>query len=214
MTIIDAENTVYDNLIEMHFHDYFINRGIELSGLDYKSVDNSVFEAAFRYIYKRLFKPDKTTVRYNNKKTKIDLRDIDELDVIADAYIDIIKAYNIIPFDKYFLELTGIHQDTWNSWKNEEYSHGGLSHLYSDLYKKIHNLPKEQVRNKMADDKIGLQSLANNDIEVGLEYNNKRQEEHVRARALTAAELPKLQPPELSENNIQLPVIDAEKVVD
>lgn len=185
MTILDCDNTVYDNAIEMHFHEYFERRNILLSGLDYKYVDNSVFEAAFRYIYKKLFKPDITTVRYNNKNTKIDLKDIDELNNIADIYIDIIKDYNIIPFDKYFLELTGIHKDTWNSWKNEEYSHDGLSSLYSDLYKKIHELPREQVRNKMADDKIGIQSLANNDIDVGLEYNNKRQIESAEAKKRT-----------------------------
>lgn len=169
----------------MHFHEYFERRNILLSGLDYKYVDNSVFEAAFRYIYKKLFKPDITTVRYNNKNTKIDLKDIDALNNIADIYIDIIKDYNIIPFDKYFLELTGIHKDTWNSWKNEEYSHNGLSSLYSDLYKKIHELPREQVRNKMADDKIGIQSLANNDVDVGLEYNNKRQIESAEAKKRT-----------------------------
>lgn len=185
MTILDCDNTVYDNAIEMHFHEYFERRNILLSGLDYKYVDNSVFEAAFRYVYKKLFKPDITTVRYNNKNTKINLKDIDELNNIADIYIDIIKEYNIIPFDKYFLELTGIHKDTWNSWKNEEYSHDGLSSLYSDLYKKIHELPREQVRNKMADDKIGIQSLANNDVDVGLEYNNKRQIESAEAKKRT-----------------------------
>lgn len=192
MTILDCDNTVYDNAIEMYFHEYFLNRDIDISGLNYKDVDNSVFEDAMRYIYRRLFKPDKTTVRYNNKNTKIDLKNIDELNDIAECYINLIKGYNITPFDNFFLQMTGIHKDTWNSWKNEEYSHNGLSHLYSDLYKKIHDLPRQQVRNNMSKDKIGIQSLANNDPDVGLEYNSKKQFEAVRARVLTSDELPRL----------------------
>lgn len=192
MTVLEANNCVYDNAIEERFCEYFDNRQIDISGLEYKNVDNSTFEAAFRYIYRCLFKPDKTTVRYNNKKTKINLRDIDEIDAIAEAYIDIIKAYNIIPYDKFFLEMTGIHPDTLNSWKNEEYSHGGLSKQYSEIYKKIHILPKEQVLNKLSGDRIGLQSLANNEPDVQLEYNNKRQIEEAKARQLDAEDVRKL----------------------
>lgn len=189
MTIIDCDNTVYDNAIEMYFHEYFENRGISISGTDYKSVDNSVFEAAFRYVYKKLFKPDKTTVRYNNKNTKINLRDIDELNIIADAYIDIIKDYAIIPYDKFFQELTGIHKDTWNSWKNNEYSHGGLSDLYSELVKKIQCLPKEQTINRMTGTPVNLLALANNEPEFRMEYNSKRQLEEVSAKQLSGADI-------------------------
>lgn len=189
MTIIDCDNTVYDNAIEMYFREYFDNRGISIDGTDYKSVDNSVFEAAFRYVYKKLFKPDKTTVRYNNKNTKIDLRDIDELNTIADAYIDIIKDYAIIPYDKFFLELTGIHKDTWNSWKNCEYSHGGLSILYSELVKKIQCLPKEQTINRMTGTPVNLLALANNEPEFRMEYNSKRQIEEVTARQLSGEDI-------------------------
>lgn len=189
MTIIDQDNIVYENSIEQYFHEYFENRGISLEGTSYKSVDNSLYEAAFRYVFKKLFKPDKTTVRYNNRKTKIDLRNIDELNLIADAYIDIIKDYAIIPYDKFFLELTGIHQDTWNSWKREEYSHGGLSHLYSELVQKIKCLSKEQGFNRLVDDKTGLMQVANNDPWLGMEYNNKRQLEEATAKQLTGADI-------------------------
>lgn len=189
MTILDCSNTVYDNAIEMYFHEYFDNRGISIDGDDYKKVDNSVFEAAFRYVYKKLFKPDKTTVRYNNKKTKINLRDIDELDRIADAYINIIKDYAIVPFDKFFLEMTGIHGDTFNSWKNKEYKHGGLSQEYSELTQKIHCLSKEQGFNRLVDDKTGLMQVANNDPWLGMEYNNKRQLEEATARQLTSTDI-------------------------
>lgn len=185
MTIIDCDSTIYDNAIEMFFHEYFDNRGISIDGTDYKSVDNSVFEAAFRYVYKKLFKPDKTTVRYNNKNTKIDLKNIDELNSIADAYIDIIKAYSIIPYDKFFLELTGIHRDTFNSWYRCEYNHGGLSNLYSDLVKKIQCLPKEQAINRMTGTPVSLIALANNEPEFRMEYNSKRQLEEETTRRLS-----------------------------
>lgn len=189
MTIIDYDNTVYENAIEMYFHEYFENRGISIDGTGYKAIDNSLFEAAFRYVYKKLFKPDKTTVRYNNKNTKIDLKDIDELNIIADAYIDIIKDYAIIPYDKFFLELTGIHKDTFNSWSRCEYSHGGLSILYSDLVKKIQCLPKEQTINRMTGTPVNLLALANNEPEFRMEYNSKRQLEEVTARQLSGADI-------------------------
>lgn len=188
---LDSESTIYDNAIEMYFYEYFENRGISLQGLDYQKIDNSLFEGAFSYVYKKLFKPDNTTVRYNNKNTKINLRDIDELNNIADMYIDIIKGFNVTPFDNFFLKLTGIHKDTWNSWKREEYSHNGLSSLYSDLYEKIHDLPRQQVRNNVAD-KLPV-ALANNDPDVGLEYEKNNQINRVEAiRILTDAELPRL----------------------
>lgn len=191
MISLDSENTVYDNAIEMYFYEYFENRDISLQGLDYKQIDNSLFEAAFSYVYKKLFKPDNTTVRYNNKNTKINLRDIDELNYIADIYIDIVKGFNIIPFDYFFLKLTGISKDTWNSWKREEYSHNGLSSLYSELYEKVHDLPKQQTRNKLAN-QMAI-ALANNDSEVGLEYEKNNQIHRVEAiKALADAELPRL----------------------
>lgn len=173
MINLDSESTAYDNAIEMYFCEYFENRGISLQGLDYQKINNSLFEGALSYVYKKLFKPDNTTVRYNNKNTKIDLRDIDELNNIADIYIDIVKGFNITPFDNFFLKLTGIHKDTWNSWKREEYNHNGLSSLYSDLYEKIHDLPKQQVRNNVAD-KLPV-ALANNDSDVALEYEKNSQ---------------------------------------
>ncbi len=212
MTIIDSNNAVYDNMIEAYFHEYFDNRGIDISGDAYKKVDNSVFEAAFRYVYKMLFKPDKTTVRYNNKNTKINLRDIDELNVIADAYIDLIKDYSIIPFDKFFLELTGIHPDTWNSWKNGEYSHGGLSSLYSDLVQKVKALPKEQAMNRMTGTPVSLIALANNEPELRMEYNSKRQLEEETTRRLSDADIRAMLTARNGQNDVK--TIDAQDVVD
>lgn len=193
MTILDCDNTIYDNAIEMYFHEYFENRGIDISGLEFQRINNSLYEGALRYIYRKLFKPDRDTIRYNNKKTKIDLRDIDLLEEIVEDYSDIVKDYNIKPFKQFFTALTGICKDTLCSWRNKEYDHQGLSSRYSDLVKKIDILSGEQIQNNLADDRIGHQSLANNDDDVGLGYakgNNQLLLTDI--KVLTAEELPKL----------------------
>ena len=202
MIVLDAENTVYENAIEQHFHEYFENRGISIQGLDFQKINNSVYEGALRYIYRKLFKPDKDTIRYNNKNTKIDLRDIDTLEDIVEHYTDIVKDYNIKPFSKFFTALTGISKDTLCSWRNREYEHGGMSARYSDLVKKIDALSGEQIQNNLADDRIGHQSLANNDADVGLEYNQKRKTEEQVVRFTRLEDL-KGRVPKLCENDTQ-----------
>lgn len=184
---------VFENDIDYYFKEYFEKRNISLVGLDYKKIDNSVFEAAFRYVYRHVFKPDRKTIRYNNKNTKIDLKDIEQLEDILNIYIDLVKDYNIKPFQYFFTDLTGISKDTLNSWLKEEYKHDGLSSRYSDLVKKINQLSSEQIQNNLADNPIGVQSLANNDDDVNLKYIDKNFKRCIDSiPRLQASELPKL----------------------
>lgn len=171
MINLDIDNSVYDNLIEFYFHEYFELRNIDISGNNYKSVDNSLYGSAFEHVYNKLFKPDNTTIKYNNKNTKIDLNNIDEIEYIYKIYDKLCNDFNILPFQYMFLKLTGIDVTTLDSWYKEEYSHNGLSHRYSQIAKNVKSLPGQQTRNKLAGDRIGLQSLANNDQEVGLLYS-------------------------------------------
>lgn len=178
--------TVY-NQIESAFLEFFDNKGISLQGLDYKQVPNSTYQAAFRYCYRKLYKPT-GKMRYN-LNTTIDTNNINMVIDILNSYIDICKEYNIIGYIEYFTDLTGISNDTINNWykgyKSGKDVQENLTDKYIGIAKKIKELPKMQVMNNLADDRIGLQSLANNDAQVGLEYNGKRQLEQEAARQLT-----------------------------
>lgn len=185
--VVPAYET-YD--IRTPFLEYFEQKGIDLTGTAFVKIPTSTFEGAFRYIYRTTFAPLPTTIRYNNKKTRVNLRDINELNAIVEDYIDLVKEFNIFSFDTHFYRMIGIDQDTWQSWKNEEYNHDGASAEYSELYKKIHLLSREQNLNKLGDDPIGRQTLANNSEEVGLNYNYKRQQEAaITAKVLTTEQL-------------------------
>lgn len=177
MIDLTCDNTVYDNLIEYYFHEFFEINNIDISGLNYKQVPNSTYSAAFGYVYKKLFKPSKPQV--NNKKTLIDLDNLTELNYVFDCYIDLIQKYNIVGFQNMFINLTGISKDTINSWLRCEYNHDGLSQEYSDYAKRVNSVAGSQVQNKLGDDRIGIQSLANNDSDVGLLY--ARQEAYNKA---------------------------------
>lgn len=219
MIILDADNTIYDNIIEQHFHEYFENRGIELHGNEYKSIPTNLFQAAFRYVYEKVFKPDETTSRKYRVTSKIDYDDDYTLNKIIDIFGNLVYGYDIKSTRNMFCDMTGIHRDTLHSWLNgntrayiyyntngeiikdiQEYKLNNkgeytkeLSTSHSDLVKKIDSFSKGTAYNGLNDTPVGQITHANNSPEAGMEYNSKRQSELVMAhRALSASELPKL----------------------
>ena len=100
---------IYDNLIESLFLEYFKVRDIDPQ---HDNIKQTKFNAAWKHIYNKLFKPDINTVRYNNKNSKLDYNDINELNNICDIYIDLCFEYNVIPCQYGFYRLTGITRDT------------------------------------------------------------------------------------------------------
>lgn len=168
--------TIYENRIEELFLEYFENRDIDILH-DYKTIPNSVYQASFKYIYKHLF-----------KGMVLDYKCITTLQYMYDIYTDLIYNYNIIPFYNFFYCLYGISIDDIRRYIES----GKASDSYINLAKKIEIITGDQVRNKLADDKIGLQSLANNDTQVGLRYNQQKQIENAISRQLTIDSLPDL----------------------
>lgn len=170
---VDEETEVYDNQIEAYFKQYFIDRGINL---EKDSVKQSKYNAAWKYVYSNLFKPDSNTIRYNNKNSKIDYSDVWELNTICDIYIDLCFEYNITPSQYGFYRLTGITRDTLNSWKRGEYRGGDekatLTHSY--IVKKIDDAYKEFYKNNLSDTPVGQITMANNDEGVGLMYAERQ----------------------------------------
>lgn len=232
MVDISCDSLVYENAIEMYFHEYFINRGLDITGEGYKRIETNLFQAAFRYVYKKLFKPDEGTARKYRCTSKIDYDDAYILGQIVDTYADIVMAYDIKATQNMFCDLTGIHRDTLHSWESGNtrlYIYKDLqgniitdiqsfklhhnsseyiaepSTLHSDLVRKVKSISHITAYNGLNDTPVGQITHANNSAEAGMEYNNKRQMETAKVQLLTAAELPKLN---LQNTQLQLPESD------
>lgn len=219
MTIIDCDNTAYDNAIEFYFHEYFDNRGIDISGDGYKRIETNLFNGAFRYIYRKLFKPSRNDKYKYHKTSKIDYDDVLLLDDIVEIFNDLCADYNITGKQDIFCDMTGIHRATLNRWINGKTrgsvyydSNGNLIHdiqewklnnrgdyvkipssAHCDIAKKIAYVNKKTANNKLNDFQNGQMMIANNDPDAGMEYNSKRQREMVEIKtSMSMDELPRL----------------------
>lgn len=180
MERIDNKTVIY-NQIETLFNEYFENRNISIDGLDYKSVPMNTFQDAFIYIHDNYISHNISNNDYRNMNQDI----INKLNAYTDIFIRLVYRYNIQSFQKHYCYYLGISRDTLYSWSKEENNHRGFGDELSYIAKKIQELPKDTARNRIADIPNGELMLANNDVEVGLEYNGKRQLEQEAARQLT-----------------------------
>ena len=136
---------IHDNRIESLFLEYFEDRGIDPQ---HDNIKQTKFNAAWKYIYNKLFKPDSDTVRYNNKNSKINYDNITEL------------------------------RDTLNKWDNGESRAGsdeGASLTHSDIVKKIKSAYQEFYKDNLSDAPVGQITIANNDADLGLMYGKGQQ---------------------------------------
>lgn len=192
------QGSVYEHPIETLFHEFFEMHGIDIDG-QYKSVEPTRFSSCLLYIYKNLFKPDKNTVRKNNRKSNLDYSDIDKLNEIADIFIELAMFYHFIPDMYNFSCLTGIAKQTQYTWLNGEYrgkiyydTEGNVIHdiaeyklnnrgeyserpttAHSDLVKKIREAEEAFVRLNLSGTDAGNMMLGNHDEEIGLLYERK-----------------------------------------
>lgn len=180
MTKTDQGLEVYDNQIETLFIQYCQDNGLQ-EQLDKHDIDDSYSYCIWRYIYINLFKPDKDTIRFNNKTSKLDYSNIYILSDILDIYIDLCFRYKIYPLMEDFCTLTGISRDTLNSWERGEYRQGepGATFKHSDLAKKIKSATQRMTVKDLHGNPIGQQSLANNYDDAGLMFTQKE----IRAQA-------------------------------
>lgn len=211
--MLDCDSTIYDNSIEMYFHEYFENRAIDISGDGYKRIETNIFNNAFIYIYKKLFKPSRDDRFKYNKTSKIDYDDVFLLNEIADIFHDICTGYNITGRQDMFCDMTGIHRSTLNRWatgktRNSVYYDldGNIisdiqawklnnvgeyvqapTNAHCDIAKKIAGIHNKTAANKLNDFQNGQMMVANNEPDAGMEYNSKRQHEILDARQAVSA---------------------------
>lgn len=181
--ILKSETEVYESQISALFHRYFSDRNIDLQK---DKIRQTKFNAAWKYVFDNLFRPDETTIRYNNKNSKLDYGDLEQLNRICDIYLDICFEYNIIPSKFGFARLTGITEETMRTWANGDFraSDEKATLTHSALITKIDKCHKEYYRNNLADTPVGQITIANNDDEVGLKYAEKTAQAQAAAWAI------------------------------
>lgn len=202
---------IYENQIEQLFLEFFREQNIDVNK---DTIKQTKFKACFMYIYKHLFKPDNTTVRHNNKTSKLDYKDIDTLNDVLDIFNQLCFNYNVIPSKNNFSVMTGISIETLSNWKRQEnriyiyYDKNGnkindicewklnnkgeytkkVSYSHYDFVVKIENNLKDFYRSNLTDSTVGQITIANNDDEVGLLYAQKE----ARAKAEAWGRQPRL----------------------
>lgn len=154
--------------IDKCIDDYLTMMGIDR---DYKSLVNikhQTVNGMFRYIYKCLFKPDRTLC--NNQKTFVDLDNIELLQVLADKFIDICSDFNKSLGIMSFGYMIGVNYNTLSRWVNDEKSNPAR---YS-VIKSIQEGHKAAQISLLNDTPVGALAVANNDVETGLQWATKQ----------------------------------------
>lgn len=173
---------VYENEIESLFVQYCEENDLH-EALDNRKIDDNDAYCIWQYIYKILFKPDRDTVRLNNKTSKLNYSDIYTLNEILSIYIELCFRYKILPVIEDFSTLTGISRDTLYSWEKGEHraadAEATLKH--SDIIKKIREASQRMGIKDLHSNPIGQQSLANNWDGMGLNFTQKEAAAHADA---------------------------------
>lgn len=172
--MVDTEQgQVYENQIEDLFYEYCENNDIDTSK---RKIDDNDARCIWKYIYNILYKPDRDTIRYNNKRSKIDYSDIEGIYNILNVYEDLCFKFKILPMIEDFCTLTGISRDTLNSWSRGEYrgSEGNATYKHSDIAQKIKDMTQLMGIKDQHGTDLGRQSLANNWDGMGLNFAQKQ----------------------------------------
>jgi hypothetical protein len=187
---------VFENDIDFYLHQFQDEQGID----DLRTVPQSVWNGALRYIYRNVFKPNsnilKSNTLYNIDNNIIpsncNMYNYNIVSDIADYYIYLCQIHNKEISIIGFSNLTGIDNETINVWGNDS---NKLSSSGFGIYKKLVKMREESLSNKLADGKqnpVGVIAMLNRHYGWASPYtadSNKHKQ------ALTAQELPKLQLP-------------------
>lgn len=128
-----------------------IEKCLEQYCIDYDIKDMSKaaqmkWTGALLYIYDHVFKPDDNTVRYNNKTSILNYKDVEQLTDIANIYMRLCyineKEISIDGFSK----LTGISKQTLYNWENKEYRYN--KYIDINTGKEIKDIAEWKLNNR------------------------------------------------------------------
>ena len=191
-----TENTieVFENDIDLYLHQFQEEQNID----DLRTVPQSVWNGALRYVYNHVFKPNPQILKDNTRHTidnniipsTCNMYNYELLLEIVDYYI-----YNMCMTNNKevsilgFTTLTGIDESIIYDWGNDV---NKLSTSASKIYKKLSQMREESLSNKLADGKqnpVGVIAILNRQYGWASPYTSDANRQK---RALTDTELPKL----------------------
>ena len=187
---------IYENDIELFLAEFAERDLID----DFKTVPQSVWNAALRYVQKHVFADreqlkSKTNLNiYNNSiPTNFNAYNYDTLNAICDIYIDLCFRYNKEISILGFSNLTGIDNEVIHTWNtNNNYNNTKLSTSSSNIYKKLSSMREESLSNKLADGKqnpVGVIAMLNRHYGWSSPYTS---DANRTKRVQSDADLPKL----------------------
>ena len=164
----DIMSCVYDELNNMGFNKYGID---DSNPKKQRIISHNQLNYIFKRVYINLFKPSKAL--YNNQKSLIDYDNIELLQNIADAFIDICNMLNKSLGLMSFSFMTGINYKTiYNDLHENNGREINLSRM--QIYKNIQEAHKAAQVALLNDSPVGALAVANNDIETGLQWAEKQ----------------------------------------
>lgn len=206
-----AEQTmeVFENDIEYYLEEFKEKQNID----DFRSVPQSVWNGALRYVCRYVFKGNNLLKQRNNTAvdnniipSNFNAYNYDTVNDVVDYYIYLCQVYNKEISIIGFSNLTGIDTDTINDWGNNSTR---LSTSSCVIYKKLIAMREESLSNKLADGKqnpVGVIAMLNRHYGWASPYTADSRKQQV---ALTAADLPKLG--KMEKQNLQ--IVDTQETI-
>lgn len=184
---------VFENDIDMYLNLFKDEQGIE----DFRTVPQSVWNGALRYVNRNVFrsKPEllkqrnNTSVSGNDIPSNYNAYDYNIINNILDYYIYLCQVNNKEISIMGFSNLTGIDTDTINDWGNNSTK---LSTSSCVIYKKLIISREESLSNKLADGKqnpVGVIAMLNRHYGWASPYTA---DANRNKQALNANQLPRL----------------------
>lgn len=194
-----SEIEVFENDIAVYLSMFCEEQGIQ----DMKKESQSVWNGALRYIRKHVFNnrdvlksKDNINIYNNNIPSTFNAYNYDTVNSVCDIYIDLCfindKEVSIVGFSN----LTGIDSELIYNWGNENTK---LSTTSFQIYKKLNQFREESLSNKLATgnkNPVGVLAILNRHYAWNMPGVSREQ---ANKNTLSAAELPKLQPPNCVE---------------
>lgn len=161
----DGTIEIFENDIDYYLEEFRQSQSIE----SYRTVPQSVWNGALRYIYRNVFKPNPQILKSHNNvinpnaiiESNYNAYNYELVNSILDYYIYICQINNKEISIMGFSNLTGIDNETINVWGNDS---SKLSSLSFGIYKKLCQMREESLSNKLADGKqnpVGVIAMLN-----------------------------------------------------
>ena len=188
----DQTIEVFENDMQLYLSMFCEEQGIE----DMKKESQSVWNGALRYVRRHVFNNKDLLKQSNNiynsnsiMDSNYNMYNYDLLYNILEYYIYLCNMYNKEISSMGYSKLVGISNEIISMWGNDN---NKLSSKGFEIYKKLNQEREESLSNKLADGRqnpVGVIAILNRQYGWASPYTS---DSNRQKKALTAAELPKL----------------------